>query len=737
MKRILFLCTANSCRSQMAEGWLRHLGGDGFEAFSAGTAPSTVHPLAIRVMAEAGVDIAGQRSKSVEEFTGGDFDLLVTVCGGAREVCPLFTGTVAGRDHWDVADPAAAEGTEEQRLEAFRAARDDLRARVEALVASPAPPAEEPSPPSDAGELIKPRLAALYWLLPLVAAALAYASLLGAGLVWDDAFVHTRQISYYTSLGDAFIVPVGTPFMPVQYYRPAVFFTFLLDHGLAKALGGPGADPAPFLHATNLLLHLAATGLVFALAMALLRGLRGRREGAMLAALFFGLNPVHLESVASVAGRTDIQATVFLLASLLCAARAAEAAKWKTWGVASGLLLLPALLSKENAAAHLALLPLFLWAMEAREGNLGISREALKRWLWCLAPALAATAVYFVLRINAHIHLLWDDTPFSPTPLANLLRAAGFGTFKSLIPWPLNPYVAELPPLALALGALAAAALALGAAWRRLPAARPWLVLASAWFCATLAPSLIPAVKPIASTLTAERYLYLPGVAVALLFGAGAAALSAKWKQPARLAALALVAAYGIGTAVAALHWQNERSFWQWASGVGGNENRVDVACALGEANRVEGRFDEADAALRRALDALGTQMNPKRVQVLRNLTMLQYSRAIKDMTEGRVPKALEEVEEGLALVGSIPPPLSEDAALYALTGVGLCLKDQGLTAMGVAADHTLLRQAVGKLVRAVMADPGNPEYTANLNLCRMRLQMVLPNSATPLHPTL
>ena len=133
-KRVLFLCTGNSCRSQMAEGWLRHLAGDRYEVLSAGTRPQGMNPLAVRVMAEAGVDISGQASHSVEEYVGQDFDLVVTVCGGARESCPVFTGRVAERRHWPFDDPAEATGTEEEILSVFRRVRDEIRDRVEAFL---------------------------------------------------------------------------------------------------------------------------------------------------------------------------------------------------------------------------------------------------------------------------------------------------------------------------------------------------------------------------------------------------------------------------------------------------------------------------------------------------------------------------------------------------------------------------------------------------------------------------
>jgi arsenate reductase len=131
--RILVLCTGNSARSQMGEGLFREEGGGGYEVSSAGTKPSQVRPEAIAVMREIGIDISGNRSKSVDEFAGQAFDFVVTVCDSARDNCPVFPGATK-RIHWSLEDPAAVEGPEDERLAAFRRIRDQLRERVKAFV---------------------------------------------------------------------------------------------------------------------------------------------------------------------------------------------------------------------------------------------------------------------------------------------------------------------------------------------------------------------------------------------------------------------------------------------------------------------------------------------------------------------------------------------------------------------------------------------------------------------------
>ena len=135
MLKVLFLCTGNSCRSQMAEGWARHLKGDQIEPHSAGIQAHGLNPDAVRVMAEAGVDISGKCSKLVSELRGVDFDYVVTVCGHAHESCPVFPGK-AKVVHVGFDDPpclAASAMTEQERLAPYRRVRDEIRAFVESL----------------------------------------------------------------------------------------------------------------------------------------------------------------------------------------------------------------------------------------------------------------------------------------------------------------------------------------------------------------------------------------------------------------------------------------------------------------------------------------------------------------------------------------------------------------------------------------------------------------------------
>ena len=131
MKRhVLFICTHNSARSQMAEGLLRHLGNERFEVFSAGTEATFVRQMAIQAMAEQGIDISHQQSKKLDRYLDEPFDDVITVCDTAAEACPVFPSATRSR-HWSFEDPSKATGSEAEQLEVYRRVRDEIRSRIE------------------------------------------------------------------------------------------------------------------------------------------------------------------------------------------------------------------------------------------------------------------------------------------------------------------------------------------------------------------------------------------------------------------------------------------------------------------------------------------------------------------------------------------------------------------------------------------------------------------------------
>ncbi len=129
-KSIIFICSGNSCRSQLAEGFMRYYFGDTFDVYSAGLLPSYVNPAAIEVMEEEGIDISMHTSDSVDKYLDMSFDYVITVCDHANESCPMFSGAVKNRLHWSFEDPVHASGTEEEIMTKFREVRDLIKTRI-------------------------------------------------------------------------------------------------------------------------------------------------------------------------------------------------------------------------------------------------------------------------------------------------------------------------------------------------------------------------------------------------------------------------------------------------------------------------------------------------------------------------------------------------------------------------------------------------------------------------------
>ncbi len=131
--KVIFICTGNSCRSQMAEGLLRDMAGDRFEVFSAGSHPSRLHPASIIVMAELGIDISNHSADSIDEYLDKDIDIVITVCDNARQVCPVFSGNVK-RIHWSIDDPFHGWGAESDDLIPYRETRETLKDCLESFI---------------------------------------------------------------------------------------------------------------------------------------------------------------------------------------------------------------------------------------------------------------------------------------------------------------------------------------------------------------------------------------------------------------------------------------------------------------------------------------------------------------------------------------------------------------------------------------------------------------------------
>ncbi|MBX3025323.1 tetratricopeptide repeat protein [bacterium] len=481
------------------------------------------------------------------------------------------------------------------------------------------------------------------WLAPGVvalAALLTYAPSLDNGFVWDDMVIVERQLVVFDSLGDVLAPPRDIPQFSPDYYRPLTIATYLVD----RAVGGE----RPFVfHLSVVLAHAAASLLVWMLAAQLLGAAPGAAIGALAAGLLFAVHPVHSESVAWAAGRSDVLTTAFLLAALI-----AHGAAWRWHGAVTGLAAFASLAAKE---AGVALYPLVLLRVILLRDLLvrPLPRRAAD-WLRDYAGLALAGVAYVLLRRHALGELIGTAPTIAPAHRSPLEIAAAVGTYvgKLLWPWPLNAYIDHLPltPWAFAAGLALLAALAAAAwLWRTRGDGVPLFGLL--WIVLTLVPSLAILWK-IPDAPLAERYLYLPSAGFCLLIGDLVARGWRRLSSPAaRRAAFAaggvvlLLAA--VGSALRCRVWHDDIALWEDTEG----KSQVSGMAArnLGTAYQQAGRAAEARAAFARALarrnDARGLQT------IHNNLGTLA-------MMDGDYPAAQRAYEQALAAAPDAPDTL-------------------------------------------------------------------------------
>lgn len=492
------------------------------------------------------------------------------------------------------------------------------------------------------------------WLAPaavVLAALLAYANSLRNGFVWDDPIILARQLVVFRSVGDVLAPPRDIPQFSPDYYRPLTIASYLLD----RSIGGD--DPLVF-HLSVVLAHAATALLLYLLALQLLSGPAGKGTpaivGAFAAGALFALHPVHTESVAWAAGRSDVLATGFLVAVLVVSGRAR-----RSWNgsVLAGLCAAAALGCKETAVA---LYPLMLLRDLLAPP---VPRATRGQWLRSWAGPLVAGAVYVLLRRNALGEFVGSAPDALPTGQRSALELVGaVGMYVGRLLWPahLNAYIDHIDsgPVALALAGLliAGSGVALWFWWTARPTVRgfegprvranaasahrapkvskggggpsdprtlgplnPGLPLfALAWLALTLAPSLAILWK-IPDAPLAERYLYLPSAGFSLLLGDLVARLcAASSRRPARLAMAGGLALILLASAIATVRrnpvWHDDIALWEdtepksLVSGM--------AARSVGTAYLQAGRRADARAAFERALER---RNSPRGAQTIYN----------------------------------------------------------------------------------------------------------------------
>jgi len=495
----------------------------------------------------------------------------------------------------------------------------------------------------------------LAWLLPFVTVLALYSPMRHAGFVWDDAAIFGGWLAEFESLEDYLAAPWvaerGSPSqtMARQHFYPMARLSLKLDQWIGDALVDPGRprlDPvrARVPHATTILVHALVSLLVTLLAWRLLSGWPLRAWGALAAGMIFAAHPIHAESVCFIIGRTDSLATLFLIPGLLCALRYRERGD-RLALLGAPLCFLLALFCKEVAAAQLVLLPLLYRLAPYAGGATGVrEKEPEPRssgWYLAMLHA-AALAVYLLLRgaVSGSAGI-----PFPADALLIIQRSPAVLAYylkQVLIPWPQFSFVTQLPGAGFTVVVLllwAAVLLLSVRAWRR---GLPIFLLANAWFAATLAPAFL-VTGELSVVLLAERYLYLPSLALALGLGALLAlgGQRQRLRAPTAAAAAALLVAYGAGTLAQTRVWQSDVGFWERVVRDEAAAGHPTPWFNLGLAYQQAARPDEALVALQRAVHDLPGDAHtlwPRQV-----MAAIRLERGIEAFQSGDLEGVLEE----------------------------------------------------------------------------------------------
>lgn len=495
----------------------------------------------------------------------------------------------------------------------------------------------------------------LFIIIASLASVAVYYNALWNGFIWDDPIVLKRQVSAFRSVKDIFLPPAGIPQFGLHYYRPLVMLTYIIDEAIW------GKTPFGF-HLTVVLLHLLNTILVFIICQFILKRFEHGNVGALIAALVFAVHPIHTESVAWMAGRSDTMAALFLFLSLFFYLKFKEDKKGYFLALSSFIFLLAAL-AKEVSLSLVLLLPFIDVALfsgkaaadksiEARherrrkkrtekkkkkkgkvgkkdkeemEEKSGVGLEVVD-WIRGInilsyIPFLLATAVYLIVRYQA---LEGGTKKISQTTnilemARNLINSYGFYIEKVLLPLNLKAFIPEVPS---SLGATLlsfAALIILGAGLIFSFLKKDRVILFSIFFfILTLAPSIIVAIKKISETPLAERYLYIPSLSLSLLIGYAFLTIPLKFKESAKAATysrvifllllIIILAAFSILTVKRNAIWKDDILFWEDLVKKSPDQGlpHLNLGLAYSESDRSEDAEREYRLAIESKYDAEG-----------------------------------------------------------------------------------------------------------------------------------
>ena len=549
----------------------------------------------------------------------------------------------------------------------------------------------------------------LLWILPAVAAFAVYYDSLSNEFIWDDSVVLKNQLTAFRSLGEVFLPPAGIPHFGTHYYRPLIIASFLLDRKFW------GSSPFGF-HFSVIIIHVINTVLIFFVAGLILKRFKKAKLGAFITSLLFAVHPIHTESVAWMAGRSDVLAALFFFISLILylhyhEKRAGRMAEWQrsvSFILPSSIAFLLAALSKETALSLILILPVIdLCHRRDSDRKMGARKNSFgriggyQRWNMLLAryaPFLAALVVYLIFRYSALRHSAGGLLSLRERgeTILNFINAYGFYIRKLLVPVNLAAYIPEVPSgtfftlssIFLLLILVLSGAFAL--------ARRNMVVLFSvSFFLLTILPSLMITIVRVTEAPIAERYLYIPSFSLCLFGGFVAQYIPEKLQgtmKSGRMSEVSILivfliisASFSIMTVMRNHVWKEDISFWEDITRKVQDYGLPHLN--LGVAYREKDRLDEAEREYRKATDAK-KNTDEGRAAAYNNLGNVLITRG-----------DLAGAEENIRIALTVRP---DYANAYYSMALLLWKRYRASPGEGRAPDEKLPIEAVGYLKKAI-----------------------------------
>jgi len=565
-------------------------------------------------------------------------------------------------------------------------------------------------------------------LIPLICsftALVAYLPALYADFAWEDFAGQSMNSAAFRTFGDAFRPPAALLEYNAAYYRPFSALVHMAERNANDAIfGAPrlnssdATDPARarLPHAVLLLLHVTIAGLVAFLARCCLRGSPAAATGALVAGLSFALHPVHAENVMYISASSDSFSTLFLLGALLLSLRARERRSSAAL-ILAGVFYFAALLCKELAIIGLVLLPLCFWMLPLDKER--AEHRLFPSWVY-FSTFGAGTAWYVFLRIwNTGTLASFHPPPDIRETATALIKAFSFYVAKILFPWPAAPYVQDLPGLAQSFVPNTAAVLLFSAAVYGFSRGKRLPLFCVIFFVAALAPSLSVAIAGSSSTLLAERYLYLPGVAFALALGGSAAILRATGRGTLLYGlGCPLVLLYLAGSLHAAQIWKSDIALWSYVTKQEEPSRHTIPWVNLAAAQLDLGLDAEAEQNFRRALSQKPNGLNESLELGWNGLGSVYFGRGQTALSGARWEKAMRLMEEA-ATYFSQAVALSPNDWWYR-KNAALAKMERAIALRNQTgrADRSLFQSACGEFRLALALSNGNKEVDAYLIRC-------------------